>query len=98
MLEDLKVQEAQLLSQIQGLHSSLACTRIRMAEIQNINQNDTTYKLPNEILSVIFEAGWSTSSYSETISSISSKPHIPFEVLVSSVSRRWRNVALQTPR
>jgi hypothetical protein len=97
-LEDLQVQEAQLLSQIQGLYSSLARTRIRMAEIRNINQNDSTYKLPNEILSVIFEAGRSSSSYSQTISSISSKPHIPFEVLVSSVSHRWRNVALQTPR
>jgi hypothetical protein len=101
MLEDLLAHEAQLLLQMQELDCSLARTRTRIAEVRNINRNAITYNLPNETLSAIFEAGLSNTSSSWTVSPVlcfESKPQIPFEVLVSSVSRRWRNVALQTSR
>jgi hypothetical protein len=103
-LDDLLVQETtlknamtQLFSQMQGMHISLATVRIHIAEIRNINRNSLTYNLPNEILSMIFEAGRSRTLYPASRDG-RSKAGIPFELAVSSVSHRWRNVALQTPR
>jgi hypothetical protein len=45
--------------------------------------------LPNEVLSAIFEAG--------CLLPPSQPPEPPFEILVSQVTRRWRNVAITTP-
>lgn len=94
-MEDLRVQEADLqhskahlASQLLALDDSIAHVHMRMAEVQDINRNAITYNLPNETLSAIFEAGLSLT--------YDSKQHIPFEILVSTVSRRWRHIALQT--
>ena len=46
--------------------------------------------LPEEILAIIFETGHVASSVEKT--------NRPFEIRVSHVSQRWRNIALQTPR
>src|ERR1700733_9249436 len=92
-LKDLLADEAQVILQMQVLNESLARIHIRMAEIRNINRNAITYNLPIETLSAIFET-----SYSQPVSRFDSKPQMPFEVLVSSVSRRWRSVALRTPQ
>jgi hypothetical protein len=81
----------------------LSGVRVHIAELRSVNRGAGTYNLPSETLSAIFEAGlpetpktrergrasWFDQSEERTT---------PFELLVSSVSRRWRNVALQTPR
>jgi hypothetical protein len=103
--ESLLIREAELLAQLQALGSSLADVRVHIAEMEGINRNAITYNLPVETLSTIFEIGLSDSPFLAT----KSKRHFymedrwsplptPFEIVVSSVSRRWRNVALQTPR
>ena len=97
-IEDLLADEAKVISQIQVLNESLACIRIRMAEKRNINRNAITYNLPTEILSAIFEAKNCLSKTSYPQSQPPCHAETPFEILISSVSRRWRNVALETPR
>lgn len=101
----LLAQEAELSLQVQALVRSLADVRIRIAEMQCVNRNAVTYNLPNELLSSIFEIGLSWSPFLSTkptrgglIEDKWSSLPTPFEIVVSSVSRRWRNVALQTPR
>ncbi|KIM83153.1 hypothetical protein PILCRDRAFT_819935 [Piloderma croceum F 1598] len=104
-LENLLIREAELLSQAKALESSLADIRVHIAEMQGVNRSAITYNLPIETLSAIFEIGLSDSPF------LATKPArggyfedkwsplpTPFEIVVSSVSRRWRNVALQTPR
>ena len=106
-LEDLRIREAGLLSQMQALESSLADVRVQMADMQGANRNAITYNLPVETLTTIFEIG-----HFEPLSLVtkptrgfvggnwSPLPPLPppFEIVVSSVSRRWRNIALKTPR
>src|ERR1700683_1269868 len=105
MLKNLLSQEAELLSQVQALESSLADVHVHITEMQGVNRNAITYNLPIETLSTIFEMGLSESPF------LATKPvrgglfedkwsplPTPFEIVVSLVSRRWRNIALQTPR
>jgi hypothetical protein len=56
--------------------------------------------LPDETLAAIFEAGLALTKKRYIVSWNGFHPRRdkPFEILVSSVSRRWRQVALQTPR
>jgi hypothetical protein len=107
-LEDLLAQEmtlknsmTQLFFQMQEMHKSLAAVRIHITEIRSINRNAFTYNLPSEILSIIFEAGQPQAScpvFQRQTLNVRGKSEIPFELLISSVSHRWRDVALQTPR
>jgi hypothetical protein len=104
-LKNLRIREAELLSQVQALESSLADVRVHIAEMQGVNRNAITYNLPIETLSTIFEVGLCESPFLPTVPTNSgwfedkwSPLPTPFEIVVSSVSRRWRNVALQTPR
>lgn len=53
-----------------------------------INDRATISVLPNELLGAIFELGHSSQELDDC----------HFEILVSSVSRHWRDVALRTPR
>jgi hypothetical protein len=93
----LSSQQAVLSSQQQALEHSLAGVRVRIAEIWNMNA--ATYNLPSETLSAIFEAGLTETSYPSPHARAFLEPlPIPFELLISAVSRRWQNVALQTPR
>ena len=70
-----------------------------LAHVQSANQ-DITSNLPNEMLGGIFEAGLALTKnpYDLSWNSWTRKRSKPFEILVSSVSRRWRDVALQTPQ
>jgi hypothetical protein len=95
VLEDLLVQEETLVSQIQASEYTLYRVRVHIAELRNINRGAGTYNLPSEILSAIFEAGITETP--ETMDRWLDQQTMRFELLVSSVSRRWRNVALQTP-
>jgi hypothetical protein len=103
-LNGLLARERELSSHIVEMQDSLSTVRVRIAEILNLNRTAGTYNLPNETLSAIFEAGlFETPSPSKDVrqnwyllEDESLGP--PFEILVSSVSRRWRNVALHTPR
>lgn len=90
------------------MQDPLSTVRVHVAGIRDLNRDARTYNLPNETLSAIFEAGLIENPFLEDMIRIprmctfeyrawgSESP--PFEILVSSVSRRWRSVALQTPR
>jgi hypothetical protein len=97
----LSSQQVALSTQQQALEQSLAGVRVHIAELQNMKA--ATYNLPSETLSAIFEAGLDEASHptsrAQAFLECSHDPlPIPFEMLVSAVSRRWRNVALQMPR
>jgi hypothetical protein len=49
--------KAQLALEMERLDDSLARTHIRIAEVQNVNQDAATYNLASETLAAIFEAG-----------------------------------------
>jgi hypothetical protein len=87
-LEHLLADEAQLMLQMQELKELLSCIHIRMAKMRNVNRNAITYGLSHETLSAIFEAGLSQTSYPPPHSWLDSKAQIPFQILISSVSRR----------
>jgi hypothetical protein len=97
-LKNLLAQEAAMSSEQQALEHSLAGVGARIAEMRNMNA--VTYNLPSETLSAIFEAGLSeTTPRGRAFLERFRQPlPIPFEMVISAVSRRWRNVALQTPR
>jgi hypothetical protein len=102
-LEDLLVQEKTLVSQIQAMEDTLSGVRVHIAELRSVNKGAGTYNLPSETLSAIFEAGLTETPETRERNLVpwddqSEQRTIRFELLVSSVSRRWRNVALQTPR
>ena len=96
---DIQNTKAKLLLQMQELDDLLPKVRVRVAEIRNVNRHAVTYNIPNETLSAIFEAGLSD-LVDRPITSlpVEPSPTIPFEFQVSAISRRWRNVALSTPR
>ena len=88
-------------SQQQALEHPLAGAGACIAEMRNMNA--VTYNLPSETLSDIFEAGLSETSYPTPrgrafLERFRQPLPVPFEIVISAVSRRWRNVALQTPR
>jgi hypothetical protein len=97
---EIKNAKAQLLSQLDELNDSLAHIRVCIAEIRDVNRDAITSSLPNETLAAIFEAGLALTKQPYVVSWNPRSPQRskPFEILVSSVSRRWRNVALQTPQ
>lgn len=97
---DLRNTKAQLYLQMQEVDDSLARIRIRIAEARfGINRNALTYNLPDEILSAIFEAGQSQPPiYRRNSSDTRWSVDRPFELVISSVSQRWRNIALDTPQ
>jgi hypothetical protein len=95
-LETLLVQEKELFTQKQSIEDSLSRVHVRIAEVRDLNRSARTYNIPDEVLSAIFEAGDRPLARASSLWKKGS--HIPFEILVSSVSRRWRNVALQTPQ
>jgi hypothetical protein len=99
-LEDLLFQEKTIVSQIHAMEDTLSGVRVHIAELRSVNRGAGTYNLPSEILSAIFEAGLTETGERDHRSWFdgSEQPTTQFEILVSSVSRRWRNVALQTPR
>ena len=92
--------KAQLLSQVEELNASLAHIRVCIAEIRDVNRDAIASNLPNETLAAIFEAGLALTKQPYVVSWNPRRPQRskPFEILVSSVSRRWRNVALRTPQ
>ena len=92
--------KAQLFSQIDKLNGSLTCICVRMAEIRNVNWNAIMTNLPGETLSPIFEAGLAQTQTPYVVSQNGRwrKQERPFEILVSSVSRQWQNITLDTPQ
>ena len=92
--------KAQLLLQLDELNDSLAHIRVCMAETRDVNRDAITSNLPDEMLAAIFKAGLAMSEQTYVVSWNPQclERNTPFEILVSSISRRWRNVALQTPQ
>ena len=102
-LENLLVREKMLVSQMQVIGDLLSGVRVHIAELRSVNKGAGTYNLPSETLSAIFEAGLPKTPKTRESGRASwfGEPDgqtTPFELLVSSVSRRWRHIALQTPR
>jgi hypothetical protein len=102
-LENLLVQEKALVSKLQDMGELLSGVRVHIAELRSVNRGAVTYNLPSETISAIFEAGLSkvpkirARNYASRFDQ-SEKRTTSFELLVSSVSRRWRYIALNTPQ
>ena len=60
--------------------------------------NDLVQSVPDDILAEIFQAGTSMCKNPVGKLFVDDPPKLPFPHLVSSVSRRWRDVALCSPR
>lgn len=97
---EIKNAKAQLLSQLDELNDSLAHIRVCIAEIRDVNRDTITSNLPNDVLAAIFETGLTLTKQPYVVSRNPWSPQRrkPFEILVSSVSRRWRDVTLRTPQ
>jgi len=80
---NLEQREAQLLLQLAEVRATLASVRAKVADSKNVNRNASIYSLPAETLADIFEAGRQLPL---------NDGEIPFPVLVSHVSRRFRNL------
>lgn len=63
-------------------------------EITNVNA--PIESLPNEVLAMVFQAGCILPC--RKAHRPNKRPDPPFELLISLVSRRWRNVAISTPK
>ncbi|KAF8499382.1 hypothetical protein JB92DRAFT_2981994 [Gautieria morchelliformis] len=97
-LANLETTRERLISQRKGVDKALAAIHVRISETENINWNARTSNLPSEILSIIFEAGLHAQLTLLKKQWPQQCDQWPFEIVVSHVSRRWRNVALKTPR
>jgi hypothetical protein len=96
---DIQNTKAKLSLQMQELDDLLPKVRVCIAEARDVNRHAVTYNIPNETLSAIFEAGLSDLVDPPiTALPFEPSPTIPFEFHVSAISRRWRNIALSTPR
>lgn len=88
-VKDLEKGEADLVQKLADMRASLAHARLRLAEYKDINKNAFTYYFPAEIMVAIFKI---VATYRDEQSLNYRMP-----ITVSHVSRRWRNIALQTP-
>jgi len=81
----LEQHETQLVLQLVEIRAMLASVRAKVADLKNVNRNASIYSLPAETLADIFEAGRQLPLNDRDI---------PFPVLVSHVSRRFRSIAI----
>lgn len=96
-----------LASEIERLEVSLKATKLEYTQLKNSLAAITI--LPNELLASIFEAGCNThdtwaiplptlhSARSKLLGTQDPLQEPPFEILVSHITRHWRNVAHTTP-
>lgn len=77
------------LSEASGLDIDKLLAELQAEFNEITNLSAPIESLPNEVLSAVFEAG--------CFSPLGKVPDQRFELLVSSISRRWRNVAVTTP-
>jgi hypothetical protein len=80
---DLEQSEAQLVLQLAKVRSELALVRAKVADSTNFNRNAGIYAFPAETQADIFVAFHEDDT--------------PFPILVSHISRRFRNVAVHEP-
>ncbi|KAF7973789.1 hypothetical protein HWV62_14274 [Athelia sp. TMB] len=85
-LQEFAAARIKLIAQLEDLDSQTRAVQQEHNALHNLDA--PTSNLPNEILSLVFEAGIGQESYAES----------HFGDLVSHVSSRWRAVALTTPR
>jgi len=100
-LEDLLAQEKTLASQIQAAEDSLSEVRVHIAELKSVNRGAGTYNLPVKHFLLFSKQACPRRSIlgKEIVYHGGITPRTTrYELLVSSVSCRWRNIALQTPR
>lgn len=84
--KELESQESDLISQLSKVQASLREVRERILELKS--QTTLVSYLPNEILSQMFEEGFNM------IQEVDDR--ISFTLSVSQVTRRWRDVAIDT--
>jgi hypothetical protein len=82
-VESMMHTRADLLRQVATLDTAISCAELEYR--QAINILAPVSSVPNELLSMIFQAGYESSSF-------------PFEIIVSQVTRLWRCVAINTPQ
>ena len=87
-IEEMGAIRDDLLRQVAGVDASIAQARFEYA--QAINRVALVASLPNEVLSFIFQAVF--------YSSLGESEQLPAEILLSQVTRHWRDVALSTPQ
>lgn len=85
-LAEIAAARRELLIQLEDLDARARNMQLEHDRLHNLDA--TTSNLPDEILSMVFEAGMHLTRGSQ----------VHFGALVSHVSHRWRNVALETPR
>jgi len=86
-IQETQDTRASHLREVEKLDALLARMQIDFNELTN--RAALVASIPNEILGAIFEAG--------TYLLPRSYPDLQFEILVSQVTRHWRNVAMSTP-
>ncbi|KAF7970817.1 hypothetical protein HWV62_22832 [Athelia sp. TMB] len=85
-LEELAKARHQLVLQLEELDAQARVVQLEFDELQNIDAPVSS--LPEEVLAMVFEAGVL----------LDELPRFEFATVVSHVTRRWRSVALATPR
>jgi hypothetical protein len=80
--------------EVERLGKLLAELRADFNETTNFNA--PIESLPNEVLAMVFQAGCILPC--RKVHRLNKRPEPPFELLVSLISRRWRNVAISTPK
>ena len=95
---ELEATEARLLPQLETCQESLRRLRLSLAHLRN--KNLPISRLPDEVLALIFEAGHAcddlTNFDASYLEHANGRP-LPFAILVSHVSRTWRDVAIRDP-
>ncbi|KAF7982982.1 hypothetical protein HWV62_24582 [Athelia sp. TMB] len=85
-LEELAKARHQLVLRLEELDAQARVVQLEFDELQNIDA--PVSNLPEEVLAMVFEAGVL----------LDELPRFEFATVVSHVTRRWRSVALATPR
>lgn len=97
-VKELEMTEAQLLPAVRQLEACRQLLRRKRTSLAHLrNRKAHISRLPDEVLSLIFEAGPRddpTDGLSED--SADGRP-LPFAVLVTHISRTWRDVAIRNP-
>ncbi|KZP31733.1 hypothetical protein FIBSPDRAFT_1037296 [Athelia psychrophila] len=91
-LEELSTARKKLFTQLKDLDAQIS--NVEQEHNGLLNLNAPTSNLPAETLAMIFEAGMVPEHHMDHEKIVSPQ----FGELVSHVSRRWRNIALATPR
>lgn len=93
-VEALQLKKEKLLQELEALDLDLRAKKAQYSRL--VNEDTLVYRLPNELLTGVFMM--CTTNPARTWPTSRSCPSpLPFQVVVSHVSHRWRKIALATP-